>query len=162
GVIEARLLLGTVQVALHHEGDDETTLFATAIEAEAAGLPALAAEAWIELAVATIDRPQGQAPRWIALADIAVRSAGQPPDLASKLASRRAAMAMHTGDYATALKLQRDASALLAATYGDGDLRVAASDYNLARSLGMVARCKEAEPLLREVVAIRARTLSPA
>jgi len=161
-VIEARLLLGTVQVALHRDGDDETTLFATAVDAEAAGLPALAAEAWIELGVATIDRPQGQAPRWIALAEIAVRNAGNPPDLASKLASQRGAIAMRTGDYATAVKLQRDASALLAATYGDGDLRVAASDFYLARHLGMVARCREAEPLLREVVAIRARALSPA
>ncbi|HEV7556312.1 MAG TPA: serine/threonine-protein kinase [Kofleriaceae bacterium] len=161
-VIEARLLLGTVQVALHREGDDETTLFATAIDAEGAGLPALAAEAWLELAVATIDRPSGQAPRWIALAEIAVRNAGNPPDLASKLASERAEMAMRTGDYAIAVKLQRDASALLAATYGDGDLRVATSDFYLARHLGMVARCREAEPLLREVVAIRARALSPA
>ena len=158
---EARLLLGTVQRELHHEGDDEATLFNAAVAAESAGLYALAAEGWLGLAGATQDRPHGDGDRWLALAEVAVRKAGSPPDLVAVCTSGRAGELMRAGKFAGALALQAQASKLLAAQYGADDLRVATSNFRLATRLGMVGRFREAELLLRDVVAIRTRTLSP-
>src|SRR6185503_1433473 len=97
--------------------------------------------------------------RWIALADVAVRRAGAPVELMAKLTSMRGFHAVATGKYAGALELQRSASALLAAEYGATDPRVVTSNYRLAVSLGMLGRCAEAEPLLREVLAQRTTSL---
>ena len=158
---EARLLLGTVQHELHREGDDEATLFGAAVAAESAGLYALAAEGWLGLAGATEDRPHGEDDRWLALAEVAVKKAGSPPDLAAACTSRRAGALMRAGKFAGALALQAQAARLIATQYGADDLRVATSNFRLATSLGMVGRFREAEPLLRDAVAIRTRALSP-
>jgi tetratricopeptide (TPR) repeat protein len=160
-VAEARLLLGRVLSEQHREGDDDTTLFRAAVDAEAAGLYGLAVEGWLGLAAATRRRPNEDAARWLALAEVAVKKAGNPPDLAAEWTSYRAFEQVRKGNFAGALALQDQATRLLATLYGRDDLRVAASNWRLASSLGMVGRYDEAVPLLREVVAVRSRALSP-
>jgi eukaryotic-like serine/threonine-protein kinase len=160
-VSEARLLLGNVLVELQREGDDETALFRAATDAESAGLYALAAEGWLGLAEVTRGRPNGDPARWLALADIAVKRAGNPPDLAAMWTSQRAFQLVWEGNFTGALALQEQAAHLLAAQYGADDLRVATSNYRLAKSLGMIGHFDDAVPLLRAVVAARARALSP-
>jgi len=160
-VSEARVLLGNVLRELNREGDDEITLFRAAVDAESAGLYGLAAEGWLGLAAATRKRPKGDATRWLALAGVAVKKAGNPPDLAALWASSRAFTLVNDGNFAGALELQDQATRLLTQQYGPDDLRVASTKWRLATSLGMVGRFGEAEPLLRDVVRVRLQALSP-
>jgi len=158
---EARLMLGTVMRELGREGEDESMLFRAAVDADAAGLYGLAAEGWLGLAAATRQRPKADPTRWLALAGVALEKAGSPPDLAAAWISQRAFQLINDGDFPGALALQEQATRLLTAQYGPEDLRVAASRWRLATSLAMVKRFADAEPLLREVVAVRTRVLSP-
>ncbi len=157
---EARLVLGEARRQLRREGEDASALFAAAIEAETAGLEALAAEGWIALAAASRLRPRETPDRWLALAELAVRRAGSPPDLEATLMSQRGFQQLSNGKIDGALELQTRATRLLESRYGPTNLRAASSNYRLAISLGMLGRCKEAEPLLRAVAAAREAALS--
>ncbi len=156
---DARFLLGNVQRQLNQEGPDAKTLFDAALDAERAGLHAVAAESWLTLAATTGGRPGAEPERWLSLAEVAIRRAGEPVDLRAELYSHRGRLLVARGQFEGALLLQEEGVQLLEAQYGREDLRVASARLALAVSLGIVERCAKAEPLLRQVVATRERSL---
>jgi tRNA A-37 threonylcarbamoyl transferase component Bud32 len=125
---EAQLLRAQILHELRQPTDAKSA-FAAATIAERAGLHALAAEAWLNLA-AMVAGQSGAAPeQWVQLAEIAVQRAGAPIELQAQLMSVRGFTLVFAGEFTGAVELQREAAALLTAKYGAADARVVSSNY---------------------------------
>ena len=158
---EAGLALGWALRDLEKREEATTVLFAAVMLAEKTGLFALAAQVW--LTMATIDRSGTQvaSERWLELADVAIARAGSPWELEAQAMSERGYSLVLHGRFDGAIALQEKATAVLTRHLGAESPTALKSTGRLASSLGMMGRCTEAEPLLRQNLARRRVALSP-
>ncbi|MBX7099018.1 MAG: tetratricopeptide repeat protein, partial [Myxococcaceae bacterium] len=158
---EAGLALGWTLRDMEQRPAATEALFAAALLAEKTGLFALAAQVW--LTMATIDRSgtQVESERWLALADVAIARAGTPWELEALAMSERGYSLVLHGRYDGAIALQEKATEVLNRHLGASSPTALKSTGRLALSLGMLGRCAEAEPLLRQTLATRRAALSP-
>ncbi|MBK7861416.1 MAG: serine/threonine protein kinase [Archangiaceae bacterium] len=160
---EARLLAGRIALELHPGPAVEGLLFTAATEAEAAGAPQLATEAWLALTreASSKNVDQTQPGRWLKLAETSLGRAGDVPDLRSTLLSLRGDVAAREGRFDDALAAHREAIELLRTRFGPEDPRLIFAEQLMGSTLGRQGRCADAEPLLRHALKLREATLGP-
>ena len=106
------------------------------------------------LGIVTVDEKAGEADRLLSVADIAIARAGSPAVLVEELLGRRADLASKREQFADALPLHRQATALAEARYGLTSQDLAQRLNALGTTLGNLRKFDEARAALERAAEI--------